>query len=308
MNRQPSRATAYLQLMRLPNVFTAVADVAMGYLITRGSLHPVNWFVALIGSSCALYLAGMVLNDVFDLDIDSRDRPQRPIPSGRVPFATAKRLGWSLLGIGVTIGWVAGLSTGHWRPGVIATLLAICVVLYDWILKKTVLAPVLMGACRMSNVLLGMSLSPYSWKVGEWLIACGIGIYIAGVTLFARTEARASSRVLLITGTVIMGDGIALLTSLPLWLDASSNLTLRIMPSVWFALWAVLALLILRRCVTAVVIPDPARVQAAVRNGVQSIIVIDAALCAGFAGPYWGIAIVLLAIPTFLLTQWLRAT
>ena len=54
--------------------------------------------------------------------------------------------------------------------------------------------------------------------------------------------------------------------------------------------------------------PTPPRVQAAVRHCVLSIIVLDAAVCVGYAGPYWGFAVFALLFPTMLLTLWLNAT
>jgi hypothetical protein len=50
------------------------------------------------------------------------------------------------------------------------------------------------------------------------------------------------------------------------------------------------------------------RVQAAVRHCVQSIIVLDAAVCVGYAGPFWGLVVLSLIFPTLLLAQWLKAT
>ena len=95
-------ALAYLQLLRLPNVFTALADVGMGFLVT----HP-QWAVgdgwrlgALLAASSSLYLAGMVLNDAFDREIDALERPERPLPSGRIAPATAWRLGLDLVASG----------------------------------------------------------------------------------------------------------------------------------------------------------------------------------------------------------------
>ncbi|MEX2317246.1 MAG: UbiA family prenyltransferase [Pirellulales bacterium] len=319
--RNSSRLVAVLQLMRLPNVFTAFADVAMGFLVTHGNLRPTGLFALLAASSCLLYLAGMVLNDVFDVEADTRERPSRPIPSGRVPLAAATALGWSLLASGTLFGWLAGFLAGDWRPAVVASLLAACVVLYDWTLKRTPLAPLLMGACRMFNVLLGMSLGPLvteltsswvRWGSGvAWSIAIGIGLYIVGVTMFARTEARTSWRGRLAGGTLVMLAGMALLTSAPGWIAESSSQSLWVTTSSWHLLWIVLAILILRRCVTAVLQPSPGRVQAAVRSAVQSIIVLDAAVCVGLAGPYgayWGLALLLLMVPTAVLTHWLKAT
>jgi len=53
-----------MQLMRLPNVFTAVADILMGFLFTHLTLEPVGQFVLLLAASSSLYVAGIVLNDV----------------------------------------------------------------------------------------------------------------------------------------------------------------------------------------------------------------------------------------------------
>jgi hypothetical protein len=54
--------------------------------------------------------------------------------------------------------------------------------------------------------------------------------------------------------------------------------------------------------------PSPQRVQTAVRHCVHSIIVLDAAVCVGYASSFWGFAILSLLIPTMLLTLWLNAT
>ena len=299
---------AILQLLRLPNVFTAVADVAMGFLVTHGDLQPIGLFALLVAASCQLYLAGMVLNDVFDAQVDAIERPDRPIPSGRVSLRQATALGWGLLVSGSLCGWLASFVAGDWRPGAIATLLAACVVLYDRTLKRTPLAPLFMGACRTLNVLLGMSLAAGSWVPAEWAIAIGIGVYIVGVTIFARTEARASSRSRLLTGTIVLLAGMALVASVPRWLRLEDDLGLYIPTRNWYLFWAVVAAMIAWRCVAAVVQPTPRNVQTAVRNAVQSIIVLDAAVCFGLAGPVWGIAVLLLLIPTAVLTQWLQAT
>jgi 4-hydroxybenzoate polyprenyltransferase len=318
-----SRVVAVLQILRLPNVFTAIADVTMGFLVTHASLRPGGLFALLAAASCLLYLAGMVLNDVFDAEVDARERPARPIPSGRVPLATATALGWAMLASGIVFAGLAAFLAGNWRPVVVAAILAICVVLYDGTLKRTPLAPLFMGACRTLNVLLGMSLAALSmpladgsihnsrpWLPTEWLIAIGIGVYIVGVTIFGRTEARGTSRVRLAVGTFVMLAGIVVVAAAPFWrYGAPAKLWVRV--DGWFLLWSVIALLILRRCVVAVLQPVPARVQAAVRNAVQSIIVIDAAVCVGLAGrdgAYWGLAVLLLMAPTFLLTKWLQST
>ena len=78
---------AYLRLMRLPNVFTALSNVAMGFAFARDWNRPFGTSDAILlaclaGASALLYTAGMVLNDVFDYDVDRQERPFRPLPSG----------------------------------------------------------------------------------------------------------------------------------------------------------------------------------------------------------------------------------
>ena len=154
----------------------------------------------LLAASSLLYISGVILNDVFDLEIDRQQRPERPLPSGRVSLAAARRLGWRLLVLGVLLGAGAGFFVGHLRPGVVAALLATCILLYDAWLKRTPLGPLAMGACRMLNVLLGMNALDAPLHAGHWLVAGGIGVYVAGVTWFARRESEESSRVQLASG------------------------------------------------------------------------------------------------------------
>ncbi len=99
-----SRLRAYVELLRLPAVFTAMADVALGFLFTHPTLEPWRIFVALWLASSSLYLAGMVLNDVFDAQLDARERPERPIPSGRIARAVGRR------------DWASACCLREWRP------------------------------------------------------------------------------------------------------------------------------------------------------------------------------------------------
>ena len=107
---------SYLELLRLPNVFTAVADVAMGFFFVQAAwafnsdvqppaLLPIGiWSVGLlVAASASLYLAGMVLNDVFDIELDDEEQPYRPLPSGRISLSAARWLGWNLLSAGVML-------------------------------------------------------------------------------------------------------------------------------------------------------------------------------------------------------------
>src|SRR5829696_5623158 len=108
------RLLAFAQLLRLPNVFTAFADTALagcvGVAVYAGWESPeyrTTLALLALASGC-LYLAGMVWNDVFDLAEDRRDRPFRPLPSGRISVRTAVIIGLVLL----AGGWACAAVTG----------------------------------------------------------------------------------------------------------------------------------------------------------------------------------------------------
>lgn len=312
-------AVAYLRLVRLPNVFTALADVTMGYLFMHHRLTPVANFLWLALASCSLYMAGMVLNDVWDLDRDRVERPERPLPSGAIALVAASRLGFGLLIAGIVFGTLAGFTgtvTGvlRWRSGLVALLLAAVVLAYDTGLKRTVLGPVAMGLCRALNVLLGMSFAAaarsdvvFGFDTASLMVATAIGIYVAGITWFARTEAGVSSRWQLGAATVVMAMGIAVLAILH---RMTPQLAFRsnINEETWLLLLFVIGFTVIRRCSRAVGEASPERVQAAVTSAIWSLIVLDAALSLLVSPPLWAIGILVLLVPTICLGQWIRAT
>lgn len=316
-----SKLLPYLRLMRLPNVFTAIADVAMGFAFVNSTLPLAQtWpaLAALIAASALLYTAGMVLNDVFDIEIDRLERPFRPLPSGQIAFGTARVLGFAMLVAGVvvgsTAGWLHPLNTAPFRSGIVAALLALAILLYDGGLKRTPIGPLGMGLCRFLNVLLGMSAAGneqivgdawLGYEAGSWVIAAGVGTYIAGVTWFARDEAS-ESRALPLTGALAtMILGIAMLAFFP-WTREDSQLNTK---RAWFAmLLTILALPIGRRALVAITDPSPGKVQELVKFCLMSLILFDSAVTLAAAGAVPGLAVIALIVPMFLLGRWVYST
>jgi len=310
------RWRAYFELLRFPAVFTAVADVTMGWLVTRGSWDPWHVFALLVVASSCLYLAGMVLNDVFDADVDARERPERPIPSGRIPPAFAQRFGWTLLLCGMLPAWLAATLTGAWRPAVVGTMLAVCVVLYDAVLKRTPAAPLVMGVCRTLNVLLGMSLAasaaaPNVYRpltMSEWGIAAAMGIYVLGITLFARTEAVRSSRWRLLSGVLIMFAGALAAVLCAAAEGPQGEVPVGRSGGLWIVLLAVLPLMPILRTVLAVLWPDPRTVQFGVRGALRGIIWLDFfAAALSTPGSEWALFVLFLLVPMAAL-EWCVST
>jgi hypothetical protein len=169
-----------------------------------------------------------------------------------------------------------------------------------------------MGSCRLLNVLLGMSAAG-GWQPMHWIIAAGIGTYIAGVTWFARTEATDSHRGQLALATLVLVAGLALLAWFPSWRtadlpEASWPGRAVALGRQWYLFWGVLAAIIGWRAAWAIVDPSPLNVQRAVRNCIMSLVVLDAAVCVGVRGGYHGAAIVLLIFPAMFLNRWFYST
>lgn len=174
---------ALLQLLRVPNVFTAMANVAAGVFLARGGrLAVVDLF--LLAASACLYLSGMALNDYFDREIDALERPERPIPSGRIPAGVALAIGAGLMAAGVLLAaWHSSVSAA------VAAALACAILLYDGALKGGPFGPVAMGMCRFLNVCLGLSVAevapPAAWM---WIAPVTMGVYTFAITGLSQGE------------------------------------------------------------------------------------------------------------------------
>src|SRR5438874_10270811 len=126
------RARLYAQLVRLPNLPSAFGDIVLVALAAVAL--PDHWlrFAFLMPSSACLYCAGMVWNDYFDVEQDRRERPFRPIPSGRVTPRQAMIVGLVLLALGLAGAAVAGWTSAGWSslPLLLAALLVAALVSY----------------------------------------------------------------------------------------------------------------------------------------------------------------------------------
>lgn len=303
------RVLAYLRLLRLPTVFTALADIFLGFLLTHSTLlsdegpNPLPSFLMLCVASAGLYLSGMVFNDYFDRLIDAQERPERPIPSGAISPTTALRLAAALMLIGLVAAGCVGV------PSLLAAItLCVLVLGYDSGLKKTPLGPLVMGSCRVGNVLLGASAVA---SVGDVFqspqlpIALGLGTYIVGVTLFARQEATVSRRGALLGAAVVINLGVVALAMLV-------NKSTTVLPDHRLRALGILALILFtldRRLAVAITQPTPPVVQVAIKVLLLSLVVLDATLVYAFNGNVeMAMATVALLIPAVGLSRLIAMT
>jgi 4-hydroxybenzoate polyprenyltransferase len=179
-----------LVLGRVSNLPTIWTNVLVGWFLAGGGwVAELGWIA--LGMSL-VYVAGMTLNDAFDAKWDREHAPTRPIPSGRISEATV----WTLGALQLVAGLVIPLSLTSVHP-LFVVLLLIVVLLYNWLHKRYAASVLLMGACR-ALVYIGSASAVVahtdSIMVPQlvYLIAGGVVIYIAGLTLAARSEHLAS--------------------------------------------------------------------------------------------------------------------
>ncbi len=269
---------AYLDLLRPANVATALGDILAGFGVAglaNGAALP--WL--LISSAC-LYAGGVVLNDVFDRQIDASERPERPLPSGRIRVRDAAALGGLLLVMGIG----AAASAGP-LAAIVGSSIALAVLSYDAVTKPHPIAgPLNMGVCRGLNLALGMSGTPEALAT-YWPLCLISTAYIAGVTLLSRGEV-AGGRALaaaLATAVVVMA------------VVAVAAVALR-GPHPWagLALAGVLGVRVIPGFVRAFRVASADVIRTAVKTGVLSLVLLDAALAASFAG--LGYSVIVLAV------------
>lgn len=174
-----------LELVRAPAALSVPGDVvsgaAAGQVLDRRTL-------GLACSSVCLYWAGMAANDWADRRLDAVERPERPIPSGRVSPAVAFTTAAGLTAVGLA---AAGFAGGR-RAVAVATPLAAAVWSYDLAAKNTPAGPLAMALCRGLDVLLGASPGPRMFHAAP--TALGIATHTYLLTVLSRGEVSGTGR------------------------------------------------------------------------------------------------------------------
>jgi 4-hydroxybenzoate polyprenyltransferase len=177
---------AFLELGRISNLPTCLSNATAGFYLGGGDLvsHPVQWSAAVVATLC-FYEGGLFLNDIFDFSTDLRERPERPIPSGRVLLNEAR---WGVV-VFFLIGWLCVLLAfphAFW----IALVLNALVIQYNWVHSVFSLSPLLMGGCRACVYWLAAAAAvEFAGHTGSLIAGSVILLgYIAAVSLVARDE------------------------------------------------------------------------------------------------------------------------
>ncbi len=177
-----SSAEAWLQLARISNTPTVVSNTVAGAVLASTAAEAGE--VAVVAGSMALfYTAGMILNDLLDFEVDVRERPERPLPSGAVSRPAALTA--------VIVLFVAGeamLLLEGAEPFLAGLGLIGLIVLYDAWHKGNPLSPVLMGACRAMVYFVAALAVAGEVPLEVSIAAAVLLIYIVGLTQVAKAE------------------------------------------------------------------------------------------------------------------------
>lgn len=225
-----------------------------------------------------LYTGGIVFNDVFDSELDRIERPERPIPSGKVKKFSAAILGTLAFAVGCLLAFLVNITAFYFSLAIVLMCL-----LYNGKAKHHFIAgPIVMGSCRGLNLLLGMAVLPAS--LGYWYIAIIPIIYIASVTNISRGEVYGNNKTAMLVSVGLYS--IVILTLIYFTFSSKNYLAL-----IFILLFTSMISIPLFKALKSL---NPLDVRKAVKFGVLALILMNASWIA--ISGFWLLAIAVCAI------------
>ena len=319
----------YLQLFRISNVFTVPPDIIVGFLAvsiysSSSTGFSISDLVTLIFSSVFLYIGGLVLNDLFDIKVDRLERPNRPLPSGRIKKGKAILITVLLFSLGL----VLASLVNHTALG-ISLLLIVGIMAYNYKIKNGYFRPFLMAAIRALNVIYGASfifdipitssdssegIMTANANFDPWLLltvaASTVYFHVFILTSLSKSEtAREFSRIKIKLS--IQNIKIIYL----IFLIISISIAIIFTPyKLDFLIFILLYLFLINLLFTRALKKgndqgqDPELIQFVVKNMLILLILLDSAFIAGEAGLLNGSIVAMLSIPCLILSKKISMT
>ncbi|WP_166285511.1 UbiA family prenyltransferase [Candidatus Nitrosotalea sp. FS] len=284
----------YLQLARLPNAFTSPTNVVAGYLTVTpiSELNYVNLGI-LMASSMLFYVSGVVFNDYFDIEIDRKERPSRPLPSGAISKKTTIQIAIVLMASAITLAFFVS-----WSSFVIALFLASMIIGYDYRLKNNkIFSPITMGGTRFLNVIMGASPALLSFQTnlsGLGFVASSVFAYVVVITLFSKKE---------LSGIKSKRHTIVLFSIIYAIIAAITIVTFLGLFKTWSLVILVPYTIIMSVIFKQALVGDASSIQRVIKNMVISIIILDSVFVSGVAGLSYGLSTLLFLLPSILLSK-----
>lgn len=124
----------YIEILRPGNAVMGAITIILIAIIDK------TFNIPLILAMLAVFFetaAGNVINDYFDYNIDLINKPERPIPSGRISLEAGRNYGYLQFLIGTICGFLISYLTNNWIPFAIVLIADVILYLYAYKLKST---------------------------------------------------------------------------------------------------------------------------------------------------------------------------
>ena len=124
----------YIEILRPGNVVMAMIAIVLVAIVSHTVSIPIILAILAVFFEIS---AGNVINDYFDYKIDLINKPERPIPSGRIQLKTARNYAYGLFLGGTICGFLISYLTNNWIPFIIVLISDVILYVYAYKLKST---------------------------------------------------------------------------------------------------------------------------------------------------------------------------
>lgn len=287
----------YLLLIRLPNLFTLPSNILVGFAIASALTLTFTSFVQvllLVTISIFLYCVGLVLNDLFDYNIDKKERPDRPLASGKISRKVAIVLVTIFSVIALSLSLLVSVPTF----GISLVLIAL-IFGYDKYLKNTQAGPFTIAAARVMNVMLGTSVSfnnidSFPQFVILVFVLTITFVYVSLIGFISKYEVQGFSENIKLYLIPVIIAGIISSIMLFTFIGFFKYESLIILA---------LFLFIMTKAVYRIQKKDSIGIQQCIQKMIMSIIVLDSTYLSGIRGVEVGLAVLLLIAPLLILSR-----
>ena len=298
----------YLLMMRLPNLFTIPSNIIVGYITF---LNPAaGWSLLslclIVICSCLIYIAAIIFNDFFDIEIDIREGRLRPLSRGSVTKNTAISIALLCLTLALMGSILVGILSL-----IISSVIIVIALLYDYKIKLTRGAAAAVGSARALNIIYGASpiliSSSFDFEhVQRLTIECTcLFLYVIATMILSAREAKGAQTSrkwlrppLLLVSLVVLVMIISVAFGV-FKVDLLINLIL---------LASVLGFGVYRSVLRCRYEIGNQEIQNLVGIFVLCMVILDSAFASGIFGILFGIAVATLIIPGLILSRLLYVT
>jgi hypothetical protein len=279
----------YLILVRLPNLFTLPSNILVGFVIVSALTQTTYVQVLLLVTISILhYCVGIILNDLCDFNIDKKERPYRPLPSGKISRKIAIALVTIFSFLALTLSLMVGIPTL-----VISSILFAIIFGYDKYLKNTWAGPFTIASARVMNIMLGVSVNINSASSNPQFVILTFVltitlVYVSLIGYMSRFEIHGFSnnvKLFLTPAVIAMIISSIILFTLTGFFKYDSLVILALFSFIMFVTFHKIHK------------KDSLGIQQIIQNMILSIIVLDSTFLSGIRGIEMGLIVLVLLAP-----------